>query len=149
MTRTIRLASILSFLLLGIAGHAHALCVSSPQANLRQGPGTHYAKTWEVYQYMPLKKIGQRGKWLHVRDLDGDRHWVHKRLISKKLHCAVVKGARANVRTGPGTRYRQAAWSPIDAYYSFRIIDRSGRWVKVRDEVGNTGWITRSLLWEQ
>ncbi len=149
MTRPIHFACVLTLSLLGMIGHASALCVTSPQANLRQGPGTHYKKTWEVYQYMPLKKIGQRGNWLHVRDLDGDRHWVHKRLVSSKVHCAVVKSSRANVRTGPGTRYRQAAWSPIDSYYSFKTIGRSGRWLQVRDEVGNTGWIARSLLWER
>jgi SH3-like domain-containing protein len=147
MTKSTTLTWMLGASLLSAAGGASALCVTSAQANLRGGPGTAHPKTWEVYQYMPLKEIGRRGNWYHVKDVDGDRHWVHKSLVSRRVHCAVVKANRANVRTGPGTGYRASDWSPIGTYYSVKAIKHAGQWVKVEDEVGNTGWIAKSLLW--
>lgn len=147
MTKSIKLACMLGVSLLGAIGDASALCVTSSQANLRGGPGTKHEKTWEVYQYMPLQEVGRRGNWYHVKDVDGDRHWVHKSLVSRRVHCAVVKADRANVRTGPGTGYRAADWSPLSTYYSLKAVKRSGKWVKVQDEAGNTGWIAKSLLW--
>jgi SH3-like domain-containing protein len=56
-----------------------------------------------------------------------------------------LRGDRANMRTGPGLQY------PIDWSYSRRtlpleIIDEHGRWRKVRDHDGTTGWMLVSLL---
>ncbi|MDD4880615.1 MAG: SH3 domain-containing protein [Gallionellaceae bacterium] len=131
------------------SGTASALCVGAPEANLRQGPGTHYKKSWEVFKYMPLKKIGQKGKWYHVKDVDGDRHWVYGPLLTKAMHCAVVKTRTANIRSGPGTGFAKAQWSPVEKYYSFRILGTKGNWVRVQDEVFNDGWVAKSLLWTQ
>ena len=128
---------------------ASALCIGVPEANLRQGPATQYEKSWEVFKYMPLKKIGQEGKWYKVEDVDGDIHWVYSRLTTNGMRCAVVKVDKANVRTGPGTRFAKSPLSPVDKYYSFKIIDSKGAWVKVQDEVFNDGWVAKSLLWTQ
>jgi SH3-like domain-containing protein len=149
MTRPCHFASLLIIPLLMLAGDAAALCVTSSQANLRSGPGTRYQKTWEVYKFMPLQQIARKGSWYRVKDVDGDRHWIHKSLVSKRIKCAVVKGARANVRTGPGTKYQKAHWSPAETYYSFKTVGTSGRWLKVVDEVGNSGWIANSLVWRR
>ena len=46
---------VVSFFLLN--SFADALCVNVPEANLRSGPGTKYEKTWEVFKYMPFKKL--------------------------------------------------------------------------------------------
>lgn len=149
MIRSSLFACLLAAPLLVASSNASALCVTATQANLRAGPGTKYQKTWEVYQYMPLQRIGRKGAWYQVKDVDGDRHWVHKNLVSASLHCAVVKKPTANVRSGPGTRYPQRNWSPVEHYYSFKTIGNKGRWLKVKDEVGDTGWIAKSLLWRQ
>ena len=50
----------LFFLILLLNDNAYSLCVKTADANLRSGPGTKYKKTWEVFKYMPLKKIGSR-----------------------------------------------------------------------------------------
>ena len=126
---------------------ALAMCVDVPKANLRQGPGTQYEKSWEVYQYMPLKKIGEQGNWYQVEDVDGDRHWVFRELLNEKMRCAVVKADKVNVRTGPGTGHAKSPLSPVDKYYSFKVIDTQGDWVKVEDEVFENAWVARRLLW--
>ena len=128
---------------------ASALCIKVSEANLRAGPGTNYEKSWEVFKYMPLKKIGQQGKWYQVEDVDGDTHWVYSRLATSAMQCAVVKVDKANVRTGPGTRYAKSGISPVEKYYAFKVIGSKGEWANVQDEVSNTGWIAKSLIWMQ
>jgi len=123
------------------------LCVQVSEANLRQGPGTQFDKSWEVFKFMPFKKLDQKGDWFQVQDLDGDKHWVFRPLVSESLRCAVVKAKEANVRTGPGTDHAKAAFSPVTRYYSFKVLAEKGDWVQVEDEVQNAGWIIKSLLW--
>lgn len=132
---------------LSIAGTASAACIRVPEANLRSGPATSYGKTWEVFKYMPLKQIGQKDKWTQVLDLDGDSHWVFSKLLTEDFQCAVVKVGKANVRSGPGTSSALSPLSPVEKYYSFKVLSTQGDWVKVRDEVFNDGWMAKSLLW--
>lgn len=144
------LASIVFFCFLALpSAEALALCVSSPYANLRGGPGTNHEKTWEVLKYTPLKLLKKKGKWFRVKDLEGDVHWVYSPLVSSKFKCAMIKGEKANIRKGPGTNYSQVEESPGKQYYSYKVIKIQGDWVKVTDEFGTNGWIFRKLLWIQ
>lgn len=147
MTKKITVPIALFCAALFIPGAASALCVKVPEANLRQGPGIEHEKSWEVFQYMPFKKIGQQEKWFQVEDVDGDTHWIYGGLVTDDLQCAVVKVDKANVRNGPGTHFAKSPLSPVDKYYSFKIIESKDDWVKVRDEVFNDGWVAKSLLW--
>jgi SH3-like domain-containing protein len=131
------------------AGSVSALCVKAPEANLRSGPGTRYEKLWEVFQYMPLKRVGKKGSWYKVSDVDGDKYWVYAPLVTTKYKCAVVRKDKANVRSGPGTEYRQLPMSPALKYYSFKVLKTQGKWVKVVDEYGDEGWVYRPLVWIQ
>ncbi|GBE06388.1 MAG TPA: hypothetical protein ENG95_05855 [Nitrospirae bacterium] len=134
-------------LLLIFCSYAEAICVKAPLANLRKGPGTGYEKTWHVFKYMPLKKISQKGNWYKVQDVDGDTHWIYKNLVTSRMDCAVVKVDEANIRSGPGTKFRKTEFSPAIKYDSFKVLKRTGSWVKVIDEFNDTGWIFRKLLW--
>ncbi len=141
------LSAIIVILTLVLIGNAFALCVDNEYANLRNGPGTNYAKTWEVYRYMPFKVVSRKGAWYKVRDVDGDLHWIYARLVSDSYKCAVVKDEKANVRTGPGTHFKQTDYSPVLRYYSFKVIKVDGDWVNVIDQDGDKGWIYKPLLW--
>ncbi len=131
------------------SGPASALCVKAAEANLRQGPGTQHAISWEVFKYMPLRSIGEKSGWYHVEDLDGDRHWIFGRLVDHDMRCAVVKANKANVRSGPGTQHANTPLGLVDRYYAFKVIGTQGDWVRVEDEVKNQGWVHRNLLWMQ
>ncbi len=140
------------FFFLFIAGNysdAGALCVNVQNANIRVGPGTNYDKIWEVYKYMPFKKVGvsTSGEWYAVQDVDGDVNWIHKKLVTSKYKCAVVKSEEVNIRTGPGTKYQKNSTGPAKKYYSFKILKQQGSWVKVKDDLGVTGWINTDYLW--
>ena len=127
----------------------HALCVKTSIANMRSGPGTQYEKIWQVDRFMPFEKIGSSltGDWFAVRDVDGDVFWIHKSLLTSAYRCAVVKSEVVNMRKGPGTNYGKVFSEPAQRYDSFKIIQRQGAWMKVRDTWNNVGWIHRDYLW--
>lgn len=129
--------------------NAEALCISNKIANLRQGPGTHYEKLWQVFKYMPFKELRKKGHWYRVQDVDKDIYWVHKKLITKKYKCAVIKNNQTNLRKGPGTKYEQLPWSPVDKYFSMKVLEIKGKWVRVEDGAGDRGWVHRPLVWVQ
>ena len=128
---------------------AEALCVKDKKANLRSGPGKHNEKLWTVLKYYPFRQIGSEGGWLRVRDLDGHIFWVYRKLVTKTYMCAVIKNNKTNLREGPGTNFPQVKWSPIDKYFSMKVLKIRGSWVHVVDSVGDKAWVHRSLVWIQ
>ena len=126
---------------------AHALCINNSQANLRQGPGLHYDKIWEVFRYMPFQQLGKKGEWLRVKDMDGDIYWVHKRLTTKSFKCAVIKKDATNLRRGPGTRFKKVKGMPGEKYFSMKVLKIKDNWVQVVDAWGDKAWIYRPLVW--
>jgi SH3-like domain-containing protein len=138
------LAMLLLFLFIS---SADALCVKVPKANLRGGPGTKFEKTWHVFKYMPFKKISSKGNWFKIQDVDGDIHWIYRKLVTNSYNCAVVKVDEANIRTGPGAKFQKKEFGPALKYDTFKVLQRKGSWVKVIDEFENSGWIFRKLLW--
>lgn len=125
----------------------YALCVKVEKANLRGGPGTKYKKSWEVYLYMPFQELKRKDKWIFVRDMDGDKHWVYAPLVTKNYQCAVVKVKKANLRNGPGTKYSRVPWGPADKYYAFKILKKQGDWYRVIDAANSIVWIHKNLVW--
>lgn len=130
-----------------IVTDAHALCIKVKRANLRKGPGLNYEKLWEVFQYMPFEQLGKKGDWLRVQDVDGDIYWVHERLTTKAFKCAVIKQNKTNMRTGPGTNHQRVPWSPVDKYFSVKVLKTEKNWVHTEDAVGDKAWVYQPLVW--
>ena len=128
---------------------AEALCVKDKKANLRSGPGKHNEKLWTVLKYMPFRQVGRDGNWLRVKDLDGDVYWIYRTITTKAYMCAVIKNNKTNLRQGPGTKFPQVEWSPIDKYFSMKVLKIKGSWVHVEDSTGDRAWVHRSLVWIQ
>ncbi len=126
-----------------------ALCVKVSSANLRAGPGVQYEKTWEASRDMPLQRLGRKGNWYKVRDVDGDVHWIHKKMVTNAHMCAAVKAREANLREGPGTTFAKASLFPAIKYTTFRYVRRKGTWTKVKDRIAGVLWIFSSLVWVQ
>ncbi len=124
-----------------------AICVKVSRANIRSGPSTSARKVWEVYRYMPLRKVRTQGAWYQVRDVDGDANWIHSSLVTADYSCGVVKVKEVNLRSGPGTRYPKIGTG--DHYHSFRVLKTKGSWVQVKDEYSDVFWVFRSLIWIQ
>jgi SH3-like domain-containing protein len=128
-----------------MAGVTSALCVKTSAANLRLGPGTGYQVGWTVKKYFPFKKVGVSlsGRWYAVKDIDGDVFWIHKNLVTTRYRCGVISTDGVNIRSGPGIRYRKLFSEPAQKYYSFKILERKGTWVKIMDMDNNVGWVKK------
>ena len=128
---------------------AEALCVKDKKAHLRSGPGKHNEKLWTVLKYFPLKQLDREGSWLRVKDLDGDIYWIYQTITTKAYMCAVIKNNETNLRQGPGTNFPHVEWSPIDKYFSMKVLKIKGSWVHTEDSTGDRAWVHRSLVWVQ
>jgi len=63
--------------------------------------------------------------------------------------CAVIKNNKTNLRQGPGSNFPQVEWSPIDKYFSMKVLKIKGSWVHVEDSTEDRAWVHRSLVWIQ
>jgi len=118
--------------------------VDRDKINMRAGAGTGHEVLWSLSRGYPLMVTDQRAGWLRVRDFEGDTGWVLGRLTGRQPHM-VVKVDRANLRSGPGTRYRTVG----HAIYGevLRTLQRERDWVKVKQAGGPTAWVARKLVW--
>lgn len=97
---------------------------------------------------MPLQELKRKGSWIRVKDFEGDIHWVFKKIVTKKFKCAVVKAKKANLRTGPGTKFPMAEDLPsVDQYTVFKLAKTKGKWAQVTDSFGDSYWVFRKLIW--
>lgn len=141
------LAACLSACLLLTAAAAKAqqrVSVDRPTVNLRAGPGTQHDIVWELGRGYPLEVIGRRGDWLHVKDFENDRGWIHRPLTGRTPH-HVVQARVANIRSGPSTATRVVGRAERGEV--LRTLEKRPAWVKVKQEDGASGWVSRPLLW--
>lgn len=136
----------IAFLFL-FASQSSALCVSSDTANLRAGPGANHPVTWTVGKYTPFLQIESSKGWYKVKDMDGALHWIYHTLVSTRLKCVSVKTHRANLRTGPGTKFSYASYQIADKYFPFKRINRKEEWYHLMDASGNKFWLHESTIW--
>lgn len=119
--------------------------VDRPEINMRDGPGTQHTALWSLVRGYPLEVLGRKGDWYRVRDFERDTGWVYRPLTSAKKPHHIVKSKVANVRSGPGTRYRvigKAVYGEV-----LRTLEKRDGWVKVSQSGGSSGWVARRLLW--
>lgn len=141
------LVLLLSTFLLLITPQADAqrmVSVAGEEVNLRSGPGKQYPAEWIVSHGYPLKVIGQRGKWLEVRDFENDGGWIYRPLTAGTPY-SIVNVKVANMRSQPTTRSRiiaKLAYGDL-----LKTLERKSNWIKVQREGGLRGWIARRLVW--
>lgn len=138
--------SVLTLILTSLS-QAQPVCVHARNAQLRKGPGTNYGITWTVGQLMPFMKIGEKNGWAHVKDLDGQSHWILAKLLTQRYACAVVKAKQARLRKAPDPRAPASEPEIVDRYTPFKKIDREGGWIQVEDDHQTEYWIAESALW--
>lgn len=97
---------------------------------------------------MPLAAVEQKGDWIQVRDLDGQKMWVHGGLVTDEFDCAVIKISKSTLRKGPGTQFAKTALSTAYKYMPFKKIDRDGAWLHIEDDYGYRHWVFENNLWE-
>ena len=146
-----RQMNLFRYLLVGVilvvCGTAYAgerFSVIKEIANVRALPNTKSDTLWQVEKYHPLLVLEKKGKWYRFRDFEGDTGWIHSSLVAK-VPTVIVRVRRANIRTGPGTKYDLVF--DADKGTPFKVLETKGRWKKVRHADGDEGWIFNSLIW--
>ncbi len=112
-------------------------------ANLRIKPSPRAELVRRAHENEPFRVVGERGEWLHVRDSSDESAWINARLIDGKPAVVVVRDV-INVRERPGTGYPVVFTA--ERGVNLLVLERSGRWLRVRHEVGE-GWLHDSLVW--
>lgn len=132
---------------LGAAAPASAqqrVSIAGDNVNMRARPSTGADVLWRLGAGYPLKVLQRKGSWLRVVDFENDKGWVARRLTSGTPH-VIVKSPHANLRSGPGTKYRilgRANYGDV-----FQVLDKRKTWIQVQGEDERKGWIARGLLW--
>ena len=127
---------------------SYGLCVSAFQTRLRSEPSINGKITWVVGRYMPLLELERRGRWIKVRDLDGEIHWAQATEVSGRERCVVVKTLSAALRKGPSANSPLATVRSVEKYTAFKRIEADPEnWYNVEDEAGGRYWISSSLVW--
>jgi len=146
VSRTVA-ATVLALATLSVAGPGMAqemVSIRGSTVNMRAGPGTDSEVLWELQRGYPLQVVKRQGSWLEVRDFEDDRGWVSRSLVGRVPHM-IVKVDHANIRSGPGARYRVIGKAEYGEL--LRTLERRADWVRVRRAAGEIGWVARRLLW--
>lgn len=131
-------------LLWGQAFARTMVSVDRPVLNMRSGAGTDKPVLWALAQGFPLEVMARKGKWLKVKDFEGDMGWVYQPLVSKSAH-VIVRTQRANVRSAPNTRSRIRG--KVQYGEVLRTLEQRKSWVRVQRQSGTQGWIYKPLVW--
>lgn len=126
---------------------AHAremVSVAKAEINMRSGAGTQHPTVWSVSRGFPLEVTGRSGQWLKVRDFENDTGWVYRPLVDKTPH-HIVKSRVANIRSTPSTRSRVVGRAEHGEV--LRTLEKRTGWIKVQQEGGPKGWVSKNLLW--
>lgn len=113
-------------------------------ANVRTGPGINYKKKWTAPRNYPYRVLKRTRGWIQVRDYEGFRDWIHKKLTDKKP-AIIVNTKSANIYKGPGKK--QPILFTSDRGVPYRVLSRQGKWLKIRHSDGDEGWILRTQVW--
>jgi SH3-like domain-containing protein len=127
-----------------VASAQSMVSVDRNTVNLRASASTNATILFELGKGYPLQVISRKGSWLEVRDFENDKGWIHRPLVSNTPHL-VVKVDSANVRSSPNTNSR--ILGKVEYGELLRTLDRRSQWVRVQQESGAQGWVSRPLLW--
>lgn len=127
--------------------------VQTAVANLRQGPGTAYAKVGEAYNGERLAVQDTAPGWYKVTK-NGRLCWIYGSLVRVEANTpvvtvspgkdALVTGTAVNLRSGPGMDHDVVGQAVLGTRLD--VLLSSGDWIKVKTRDGKVCWVFRSLV---
>lgn len=118
---------------------------TTEELNLRKGAGTKYGikKVLPKDAVVTVLKTSKTGKWLKVR-AGASTGWVSSAYVGFNQTNSTVN-AKANFRTGAGTKYRIKKKLPKGTAVAIIKPSKTGKWLKVSVD-GKTGWVSAKLI---
>ncbi len=139
-----RWASCLLLCCAGAAGAQELVSIRVQAGNWRAAPGMSGEVLWQLAHGYPLEVLERQGRWLRVRDFEGDEGWVAASITGPQPH-HVVRVRAARLRQGPGDVYPEVGSAVYGQVLQTEL--RADDWVRVRQPQGRTAWVARDLLW--
>ncbi len=150
MEKSIRSTILSSFIILSLAVLINPNCASAQsigknQINIRSGPSLRSRVLFQAPLGYPIKIEKEQGNWVFFRDWVGETGWVYKPFVSN-ISTAVILVSRANLRSGPGIRYKTVGQAKEGDIY--KILEKHGKWCRLGYYYGDkpVGWVDSSLI---
>jgi len=120
--------------------------IGKDNVNIRSGPGDKQAVLFTVNEGHPVRIEKTQGKWVKIKDWEGDTGWVLKDNV-QNIRTIVITSGRVNVRSGPSMS--QASTSTLDRGMIVQVIEEQKGWLKVAnyDTHKTLGWIYKEMAW--
>lgn len=118
--------------------------LASDKIYMRTGPGQRYPIRW-IYERKGLPVIveAEFDIWRRVRDVEGERGWVHGSLLSGRRTVQITGGLQElHQKAHPGSLVVLRAEEGVTG----ELVECDGAWCEVRIS-GRRGWIGRDSLW--
>lgn len=64
-----------------LLGTASTVITRNDLVNIRSGPGTQHDIVFKAERGVPFRVLKRQGDWLHIQSTDGDKGWIHKKLV--------------------------------------------------------------------
>lgn len=126
---------------------ASTASIKKDKVNVRSAPNLKSEVLFQAHLGYPVEIAQTEGKWVKIKDWQGNVGWVYRPLISKEVKTAVVLPERVNIRKGPGLKYKVVGQAESGEVY--KVFSKKNGWVKVGYYLENqeVGWIRDDLVW--
>ncbi len=118
--------------------------LKTDEANIRTGPGLRYPIKWVIKRRdMPVEITGEFEQWREIRDMQGEKGWLHRSMLSGR-RTAIVTGKEqllyhsADTDSTPVARLQEGV--------IVRLLECSAEMCRLRID-SFKGWIPRVALW--
>lgn len=121
--------------------------VTGSNVNVRQGPGTQYARITNLSAGQFVTILEEKDNWFQTKLADGTKGWIAGWLINEhnqSLEKAIVEGSIVNIRKGPGTEYGVSG--QVKSGTKLTILKSENNWHLVMLPDGKQGWIASWLV---
>jgi len=88
--------------------------------------------------------IEKKKNWYKIKDFEGDMAWIHRSLLGKINGVITIK-TKCNVRSKPDKKGK--ILFTVERGVPFKVLKRSGNWIRIEHADGEIGWIYNSLVW--
>lgn len=64
-----------------LLGREATVITRNAMVNIRSGPGTQHDIAFKAEKGVPFRVLDKRGDWLHIESRDGDKGYIHRKLV--------------------------------------------------------------------
>jgi len=120
--------------------------ISKDSVSIRSGPSEKQAVLFTVNEGHPVRIEKTQGKWVKIRDWEGDTGWVLKDKV-QNIRTIVITTGRVNVRSGPSMK--NPSVSTLDRGMLVQVLQEQNGWLKLAnyDTHKPLGWIYKEMAW--